>query len=92
MIKFVVVVWISGITTFGNITEDKYLVALFDNIFDSKAACQEYVIQSQDDWFAKLSKDATLSEGWHGLVMNEDPECVPYNSRTKEVYDEGPTL
>ena len=92
MIKFIVAVWVSGITPYGGITDDRFLIALYEPAFDTRASCEIYAIQAQDKWFAKISEDALKVTDWVGLVMNEDPECLPYNIETKEVYDDGSTL
>lgn len=91
MIKFIISVWISGILQTGDFTEDKYLVVMYDPHFESRADCEMYALQAQDRWFKKLSKDALTVTDWVGVVMNSDPECLPYNVETKEIYD-GPDI
>ena len=93
MIKFIISVWISGILYTGNVTENKYLVGLYEPVFDTRTSCETHMINNQDEWFGKLSKySVEINTTWIGLIMNEDPQCVPYNIETKEVYDAGHTL
>lgn len=93
MIKFVISVWISGILYTGDITENKYLVGLNEPVFDTRASCESYMIEEHDKWFGKLSKDSVeINTTWIGLMMNEDPQCIPYNIETEEVYSDGQTL
>ena len=91
MIKFVIAVWISGITQFGDYTEDMYQIVIYEPHFDSRASCEMYALQAQDRWFVDLSKKALATTNWIGVVMDEEPVCLPFNLETKELYD-GPEL
>ena len=87
MIKYIVTAWISGIIYGGDITEDQYLVAITNNIFDNRVSCESYMNTEQDKWFGKLSQDAVDNNSdWVGITMNQDPECIPYNTETLESY------
>ena len=90
MIKYIVTAWISGVIAYqGHITEDQYLVAITENVFDTRVACESYMHTEQDKWFGKLSQDAVENNSdWVGITLNEDPECIPYNTETQESYDE----
>lgn len=91
MIKFVIAVWISGITIFGDFTEDEYQILIYEPSFDTRASCELYALQAQDRWFTDLSDKAVSVTDWIGIVMIEDPECLPFNMKTMELYN-GPTL